>query len=65
MKLFTFDSFGVEYAPKKIMHFIGDKNVKANIFRIQANSSIMRGYFCILFKDFMLANKKLVLSYFK
>ena len=27
-----FDSFGVEYIPEEIKEFIGNKNVKANIF---------------------------------
>ena len=31
-----FDSFGVEYIPKEIEHAIGNKEIKANIFRIQA-----------------------------
>ena len=50
-----------EYAdvPKKIEEFIGNKNVKANIFRVQANDSVMCGYFCRGFIDFMLAGKKL------
>ena len=34
--------------------------VKANIFRVQANNSIMCGYFCIGFIDFMLAGKTLI-----
>ena len=42
-----FDSFGVEHIPKEIKKFIGNKNVKANIFRLQAYDSIMCGYFCI------------------
>ena len=42
---------------KKIKKFIGHKNIKTNIFRIQANNSIMCGYFCIGFIDFMFANK--------
>ena len=54
-----FDSFGVEHIPEEIKKFIGNKNIKANIFRVQANNSVMRGYFCIGFIDFMLANKKL------
>ena len=33
--------------------------MKANIFRVQANDSIMCGYFCIGFIDLMLAGKKL------
>ena len=55
-----FDSFGVEHVPKEIKKFIGHKNIKTNIFRIQTNNSIMCGYFCIGFIDFMLAGKTLV-----
>ena len=29
-----FDSFGVEHIPKVIKEFIGNRNLKANIFRI-------------------------------
>ena len=54
-----FDSFGVEHIPEEIKEFIGNKNIKANIFRVQANDSVMCGYFCIGFIDFMLAGKKL------
>ena len=54
-----FDSFGVEHIPKEIRTFIGNKNIKTNIFRIQAYGSIMCGYFCFGFIDFMLASKTL------
>ena len=54
-----FDSFGVEYVPKEIKEFIGNKNIKASIFRLQENDSVMCGYFCIGFIDFMFAGKKL------
>ena len=54
-----FDSFGVEHIPEEIKEFVGNKNIKANIFRVQANDSIISGYFCIGFIDFMLASKKL------
>ena len=37
----------------------GNKNIKANIFRVQANKSVMCGYFCIGLIDFMVAGKKL------
>ena len=53
------DSFGVEHIPKKIKTFICNQNIKTNIFRIQAYGSIMYGYFCIGFIDFMLAGKTL------
>ena len=36
-----FDSFGVEHISKEIKKFISNKNIKASIFRIQANNSIM------------------------
>ena len=54
-----FDSFGVEHIPKEIKAFFKNKNVKTNIFRIQAYDSIMCGYFCIAFIDFMLKGKSL------
>ena len=44
-----FDSFGVEHIPKEIKTFINKKNIKTNTLRIQANDSIMCGYFCIGF----------------
>ena len=36
-----FDSFGVENIPKEFKNFIGNKNIKKNIYRIQACDSIM------------------------
>ena len=48
-----FDSFGVEHIPKEVKTFINNKNIIANIFRIQAYDSVMCGYFCIRFIDFM------------
>ena len=50
-----FDSFGVEHIPKEIKIFIDKSIVTANIFRMQAYDSIMCGYFCTGFIDFMLA----------
>ena len=58
-----FDFFGVEHIPKEIMKFIDNeqsssakarnKNIIRNIFRIHAYDSIMCGYFCIGFINFM------------
>ena len=59
-EIISFDSFGVEYVPKEIKKFIGQKNTKTNIFRIQADNSIMFGHFCIGFIDFMFENKSLI-----
>ena len=54
-----FDSLRVEPIPKEIKTFIKSKSIKTNIFRIQEYGSIMCGYFCIGFIDFMLAGKTL------
>ena len=54
-----FDSFGVEHVSEEIKIFVENKNIKANIFQVQANNSVMCGYFYIGFIDFMLAGKKL------
>ena len=55
-----FDSFRVEHIPKEIKKFIGNKNITTNIFRVQAYDSIMHGYFCIGFIDFMLKSRSLL-----
>ena len=54
-----FDSFGVEHIQKEIMKFIACKKIIANIYRIQAYDSIMHGYFCIGFINFMFNGKSL------
>ena len=36
-----FDSFGVEHIPKEIKAFGGNKNIKTNIFRLQAYGSVL------------------------
>ena len=48
-----FDSFGVEHIPKEIEKFIGNKSMITNIFKIQAYDSVLCGYFCIGFIDFV------------
>ena len=54
-----FDSFGVEHIPKELMKFINRKKIITNIYRIQAYDSIMCGYFCIGFINFMFNGKSL------
>ena len=44
----------VEYIPKE------NKNIKTNIYRIQANNSVMCGYFCSGFVNFMLNGEGLL-----
>ena len=65
-----FDSFGVEHIPKEIKKFIGNEQsssekarnteIKANVFRLQAYDSIMCGYFCIEFINYMFDGKSLI-----
>ena len=57
-EILYFDSFGVERVFEEIKEFVTNKNIKANIFRVQAKNSVMYGYFCIGLIDFMLADKK-------
>ena len=40
-KNFYFDSFSVEHVPEKIKEFVWNKDIKANIFRVQANNSAL------------------------
>ena len=58
-EIVCFDSFGVESVPEEIKETVENKNIKVNIFRVQANNSVMCRYFCIGFIDFMLAGKTL------
>ena len=66
-KVIYFDSFGIEHIPKEINKFIKKPSslkrtarIKRNIFRIQAYDSIMCGYFCIEFINYMLKGKTLL-----
>ena len=54
-----FDSFGVEHILKETKIFIGNKNIQTNIFRMQGYDSVICGYFCIGFIDFMLKGTSL------
>ena len=53
-----FDSLGIEHIPKEVKKFIGTRNI-SNIYRIQNYDSIMCGYFCIGFIDYMFKGKSL------
>ena len=57
--LIYFDSFGVEHVSKEIKKFINNKYIITNIFRIQLYDSVMCGYFCIGFIDFMFKGNSL------
>ena len=52
-----FYNFGFEHIPKEMRKVIGNKSIITKVCRMQAYNSIMRGYFCIGFIDFMLKEK--------
>ena len=54
-----FDSFGIEHIPKEIKNFTNNKNIIANIYKIQNYDLIMCGYFCIGFINYMFMRKSL------
>ena len=55
-----FGSLGVEHFPKEIKKFIGNRNIRTANYRIQVYNSIMCGYFCIGFIDFILKSESLL-----
>ena len=56
----NFDRFGVDHILKEIKQFIENKNIIANIYKIQIYVSIICEYFCIGFIDFLLKSKSLL-----
>ena len=59
-KIVTYcDSFGIEHIYKEVKQFVNNKSITANIFRVQAYDSVMCGYFCIGFIDYMFMGKSL------
>ena len=55
-----FDSFGIEHIPNEIDKFTGNRNIISNIVRLQTYDSIMCGYYCIEFINYMLKGKTLL-----
>ena len=54
---YTLTALKLNIFPKKI---IGNKNIRTNIYKIQAYDSIMCGYFCIGFIDYMIKGEGLL-----
>ena len=52
-----FNRFGIQHIPKEIKKLLGNKSITTNIYRIQANVSVMCRYFFIGLTDFMLEFK--------
>ena len=53
------DSFGIEYIPTEIIKFVNNKNIITNIYGVQNYDSVMCGYFCIGFINYMFKGKSL------
>ena len=79
--LYILTTLELSIIPKKFKKIIKRKNVITNIYRIQAYNSVICGYFCIGFIDFMFKslldytnlfspnnyekNDKIILKYFQ
>ena len=59
-KVIYLDSFGAEYISNKIKTLTGNKSIRTNIYRIQANDWIMCRYFCLGSIDLVFKGKKLL-----
>ena len=53
------ESFGIELIPKDVKTFIGNRNIVTNIYRIQNYDSVMYGYFCIGFINYVFKGRSL------
>ena len=50
-----FDYFGIHYIPQEVLSKIRNKSIMHNICRIQDNESVIYGFYCITFIEYMLA----------
>ena len=55
-----FDSFGTEYNPQEALSKIKYKSIDHNIFGIQSDGSIICGFYCTAFTEYMLVGKTLL-----
>ena len=55
-----FVSFLIQYIPSEVLNKIIDKSITHKIFRIQGNESVMCGFYCIAFTEYMFAGKTLL-----
>ena len=51
--------FGIEHIPREVRKLTCNRNIISNTYRIQNYDSIMCGYFCIGFIDYMFKTKSL------
>ena len=55
-----FDSFEIEYIVQNVLSKVKDKSVIKTLFRIQDNDSILGGFYCIAFTEYILVGKNLL-----
>ena len=55
-----FDSFRIEYIPQEVLNKIKVKPFTQHIFRIKSNKSIIYGFNCITFVEYMVVRKTLL-----
>ena len=60
MMITYFDSLRFENIPKEIKKILGNRDIQANIYKIQTEDSVMCRCFCIRFIGFMLKGKKMI-----
>ena len=53
-------SFGIEYNPQEVLNKARDKSITYNISGIQGDESIMCGFYCIAFIEYVLTGKTLL-----
>ena len=55
-----FDSFGIKYVLQEVLNKIKDKSITHIIFGIQSDESIMCGFYCITFIEYIISEKTLL-----
>ena len=54
------DTFGIEYIPQEVLSKIKDKSITYIEFRTHSDDSIMCEFYCIAFREYMVARKALL-----
>ena len=52
-----FNSFGIQYIPQEVLKKIKDKSITYNIFKVQNDNSVIHGFYCIAFIEYMMTGK--------
>ena len=55
-----FDSFEIEYVSQEVLNKIKDISMTCRIFRIQSDDSIMCGFYCAVFIEYMIVENTII-----